>query len=104
MVNLIPELGGKSASNSYSLQAGYTVGYHRFTSISNVNWNRSNSHTINFFTNTTDNPADADSIYMPNDVPLNYGVPGISLSNGMQASATPSPASPSRRPSRSPKS
>ena len=56
-MNLFPQLGGKSASNSDSLQAGYTVGYHRFTSIFNVNWNRSNSHTTNFFTNTSNNPA-----------------------------------------------
>src|SRR5208282_5338202 len=83
IVNLIPNLGGKSASNSYSLQAGYTVGYHRFTSISNVNWNRSNSHTTNFFTNTTDNPAAAAGINVPNNVALNYGVPTISLSNGI---------------------
>ncbi len=84
LVNLIPDLGGKSASSSYSLQAGYTVGYHRFTSISNVNWNRSNSHTVNFFTNTTNNPAAAASLTIPNNVPLNYGVPDISLSNGIQ--------------------
>jgi trimeric autotransporter adhesin len=84
LVNLIPDLGGKSASSSYSLQAGYTVGYHRFTSISNVNWNRSNSHTTNFFTNTTDNPAATADITVPNNVPLNYGIPDISLSNGIQ--------------------
>ena len=54
-VNIIPQLGGKSASDSNSLQAGYTVGYHRVTSIFNASWNRSNSHTTNFFTNTTNN-------------------------------------------------
>ena len=68
IVSFIPELGGKSASNSYSMQAGYTVGYHRFTNIFNANWNRSSSHTINFFTNTTDNPAAADGINVPNNV------------------------------------
>jgi len=84
LVNLFPDLGGKSASSSYSLQAGYTVGYHRFTSISNANWNRSNSHTTNFFTDTTNNPAAAASLTIPNNLPLNYGVPDISLSNGIQ--------------------
>ena len=59
------------------------MGYHRFTSIFNVNWNRSNSHTTNFFTNTTDNPAAAAGMTVPNNVPLNYGVPDISLSNGI---------------------
>ncbi|MDR3797496.1 MAG: TonB-dependent receptor [Terracidiphilus sp.] len=92
LVNLIPSLGGKSASNSYSLQAGYTVGYHRFTSISNVNWNRSSSHTINFFTNTTDNPAGTAGINVPNNVALNYGVPTISLSNGIQGLSDTQPS------------
>jgi len=81
LVSLFPELGGKSASSSYSLQVGYTVGYHRVTSISNLNWNRSNSHTTNFFTDTADNPGATDGVSVPNDVPLNYGFPVISLSN-----------------------
>jgi trimeric autotransporter adhesin len=80
IVNFIPELGGKSASNSYSLQAGYTVGYHRVTSIFNSNWNRSNSNTTNFFTNTANNIATADGITVPNNVPLNYGIPSIQIS------------------------
>jgi trimeric autotransporter adhesin len=92
LVNLIPDLGGKSASSSYSLQAGYTVGYHRFTSISNVNWNRSNSRTTNFFTNTTDNPAATADITVPNNVPLNYGIPDISLSNGIQGLSETQPS------------
>jgi hypothetical protein len=79
-VNFIPELGGKSASDAYSLQAGYTVGYHRFTNIFNANWNRSNSHTTNFFTNTADNIASDYGISVPNNVPLNYGLPQIELS------------------------
>ena len=91
-VNLIPELGGKTASDSYSLQAGYTVGYHRFTSIFNSNWNRSNAHTVNFFTNTTDNPAGDAGITVPNNVPLNYGVPGISLSQGLQGLSDTQPS------------
>jgi len=81
LVNFIPELGGKSASHSYSLQAGYTVGYHKVTNIFNSNWNRSNSHTTNFFTNTADNIASSQyGIGVPNDVPLNYGLPNIQLS------------------------
>jgi hypothetical protein len=92
LVNLIPDLGGKSASDSDSVQAGYTVGYHRFTSISNVNWNRSSSHTINFFTNTTTDPAADAIITMPNDVPLNHGVPDISLSNGIEGLSETQPS------------
>ena len=92
LVNLIPALGGKSASSSYSLQAGYTVGYHRVTSILNANWNRSNSHTTNFFTNTADNPIADEGISIPNEVPLNYGLPGISLSNGIQGLSETQPS------------
>ncbi len=36
------------------VQAGYTVGYHKMTSIFNANWNRSTSQATNFFTNVTD--------------------------------------------------
>lgn len=79
-VNMFPQLGGKESSNSYSLQAGYTVGYHRFTNIFNVNWNRSNAQTTNFFTNTTDNVAADAGIDIPNNVALNYGLPDITMS------------------------
>ena len=92
LVSLFPNLGGKSASSSYSLQTGYTVGYHRFTSISNVNWNRSDSQTTNFFTDTTNNPAVAAGLAVPNNVPLNYGVPDISLSNGIQGLSETEPS------------
>ncbi len=50
-VNIFPQLGGKSSSDSNSVQAGYTVGYHKLTSIFNANWNRSTSQATNFFTN-----------------------------------------------------
>ncbi len=84
-VNIFPELGGKTSSQSNSVQAGYTVGYHRLTSISNVGWNRSNSQTTNFFTNRTDiatqlgilGPGDA----ALNSSSLNYGLPSVQLSN-----------------------
>jgi trimeric autotransporter adhesin len=78
-VPIFPELGGKTASNSYSLQAGYTVGYHRITSIFNSSWNRSNSNATNFFTDTVSNVAANNGIAVPNDVPLNYGIPSIQL-------------------------
>jgi hypothetical protein len=92
LVNLFPQLGGKSASGSDSVQAGYTVGFHRFTSISNLNWNRSNSHTTNFFTNSSINPVAIASVPVPNNVPLNYGVPDISLSNGIQGLSETQPS------------
>ncbi len=85
LVNLFPALGGKSASDANSVQAGYTVGYHKLTSVSNLNWNRNSSQTRNFFTNGTD-VATAAGILGPggaalNPSALNYGLPNVTLSN-----------------------
>jgi hypothetical protein len=84
-VNVFPELGGKTASDSYSVQTGYTLGYHRLTSIFNANLNRSNSHATNFFTNGAD-VATQVGIMGPNGdplnaSPLNYGLPNVTLSS-----------------------
>jgi trimeric autotransporter adhesin len=84
-VNLFPQLGGKSSSDSDSVQAGYTLGYHKITDIFNANWNRSNSHTTNFFTNGPDIATEI-GVLGPdgsplNSSPLNYGLPSVQLSN-----------------------
>jgi hypothetical protein len=82
-VNLFPQLGGKTASNSYSLQAGYTLGYKKFTNIFNANWNRSDTNVTNFFTNGADIETQI-GILGPggnplNSTPLNYGLPSVVL-------------------------
>jgi hypothetical protein len=84
-VNIFPELGGKTSSGSNSLQAGYTVGYHKVTNILNLSWNRNNSQVTNYFTNGVD-IATGLGIFGPDGNPLstrpiNYGVPNITLSN-----------------------
>jgi hypothetical protein len=84
-VNLFPELGGKGFSNGDSVQAGYTVGYHKLTNVFNANWNRSDSQTTNFFTSGTD-IATQIGILGPNNAPLNasplnYGLPNVQLGN-----------------------
>jgi hypothetical protein len=82
-------LGGKSSSNANSVQAGYTVGYHKITNIFNANWNRSTSQVINYFTNKTDIASQVGILGPPppgcnitsapscvpalNSSPLNYG-------------------------------
>jgi len=85
IVNLFPQLGGKSKSDSDSLQAGYTLGYHHLTNIFNVSWNRSDSQTTNFFTNGTDIATEI-GVLGPdntplNSSPLNYGLPSVQLSS-----------------------
>jgi hypothetical protein len=84
-VNLFPQLGGKNSSNANSVQAGYTVGYHKVTNIFNANWNRSTSKRTNFFTNDVDIATQL-GILGPdgaaiNTSPLNYGLPNVSLGN-----------------------
>lgn len=81
LVNMFPQLGGKRATNSYSVQAGYVLGYHSWTSMSRVGWNRSDAQTTNFFTNGANDVAAQAGIVLPNDVPLNYGLPDVTLSN-----------------------
>ncbi len=83
-VNLIPQLGGKTSSDSNSVQAGYTIGYKRFTNIFNLNWNRSQSQTTNYFTSKNDIATQL-GILGPggnalNPSPLNYGLPSVALS------------------------
>jgi trimeric autotransporter adhesin len=83
-VNILPILGGKTASDSYSVQAGYTIGRGRVTSIFNTNWNRSNASTTNFFSNGADIATQL-GIDGPNGAalnanPLNYGVPSVTMS------------------------
>jgi hypothetical protein len=89
-VNVFPQLGGKSSTNSNSVQAGYTVGYHKLTNIFNANWNRATSGAKNFFTNTTDVATNigilgprSGSLPAPalNTDPLNYGLPNVVLSS-----------------------
>jgi hypothetical protein len=85
-VNIVPILGGKTASDSDSVQAGYTVGYKKLTNIFNANWNRSNTHVTNFFTGGSTDIATDSGILGPdrnalNSSPLNYGLPSIVLSD-----------------------
>lgn len=84
-VNTFPELGGKTSSDSNSVQAGYTVGYRKVTSIFNTSWNRSRTETTNFFTNATDIGTQL-GIVVPSGesasaTPINYGLPSITLSD-----------------------
>ena len=92
-----PQLGGKQFTDSNSLQAGYTIGYHKITSIFNSSWNRNDSQTTNFFTKladiSTENGVLAPDGSPLNTSPLNFGLPNITLNQltGTQrAAAEPS--------------
>ncbi len=84
-VNIEPALGGKTASDSNSVQAGYTLGKGKLTSIFNANWNRSDAKVRNYFTNTTDIATEL-GVLGPdgtplNPSPLNWGVPSVTMSS-----------------------
>lgn len=84
-VNIFPELGGKTSTNSNSLQAGYTLGYKKLTNIFNLSWNRNNSQVRNFFTNGEDIETELGIFGAGgaplNTTPLNYGLPSLVLSS-----------------------
>jgi hypothetical protein len=84
-VGIMPELGGKTASDSDAVQAGYTLGKGKLTSIFNANWNRSNARVTNYFTNVNDIATEM-GIHGPggtalNASPLNWGVPSVTMSS-----------------------
>ncbi len=85
--NIIPILGGKTASDGYGLTLGHTISYGRLTNNASLNWNRSSTDTVNFFTGSALNPATAAGITVPSQAaglaqPGFYnGVPTISLTN-----------------------
>ncbi len=85
--NIIPLLGGKQAVNGYNLQAGYTIGYGRFTNNASLSWNRSSTLTTNYFTGGAINPATSAGISIPSESAqlaqngFYNGVPNIQLTN-----------------------
>ncbi|HEY3703534.1 MAG TPA: TonB-dependent receptor [Terracidiphilus sp.] len=84
-VNIEPILGGKNATDSNSVQAGYTLGKGKLTSIFNASWNRNDARIRNYFTSTTDIATQL-GILGPdgtalNASPLNWGLPSVTLSS-----------------------
>ncbi|MDQ2924543.1 MAG: TonB-dependent receptor [Acidobacteriota bacterium] len=85
--NIFLPLGGASESNGYGLNVGYTIGFGRLSNNSTLNWNRSQSKTRNYFTDTPNNPTAAAGIAIPNQAgqfadPLFYnGVPRLQITN-----------------------
>jgi trimeric autotransporter adhesin len=82
--NFAPLLGGKTETTGYSLQSSYTVGYGRLNSTATLGWNRSNSTGLNYYTNTSANPAVTAGVLVGNPTiynnPFYFGVPSVSLS------------------------
>ena len=91
--NIIPILGGKTATDGYNLSGGYTAGYGRLVNNATLTWNRSSTVTRNFFTGTN-NFAGTNGITVPTgsaqlpQLGFYDGVPTISLSNFTSLSNT----------------
>jgi len=77
-LNLFPDFGGKQQSNQYSLQVGYSISKGRLANILNLNWNRTDAQTTNYFTNTTDVANQIGLNGLPAD-PRLYGLPNVTL-------------------------
>ena len=85
--NIFLPLGGASESDGNGLSVGYTVSYGRLSNNASVNWNRLNSETRNYFTDTNTNPTTALGLGVPNnsggfaDPRFYNGLPAFTLTN-----------------------
>jgi hypothetical protein len=65
--NIFLPLGGASESDGNGLSVGYTVSYGRLSNNASMNWNRLNSETRNYFTDTSNDPSTSLGLGVPND-------------------------------------
>ncbi len=95
--NIFLALGGASESDGNALTAGYTVSYGRLSNHATLTWNRLNTETRNYFTNTANDPTTEAGITIPNesggfaDPNFYNGLPSLNITNfaGL-TNATPS--------------
>lgn len=81
-LNIFPDLGGKTQTNSKSVELGYTLSEGKLTNNLTLNWNRVDSTISNQYTNSQD-IAGSLGIGIFNNAPTNpliYGLPNITLS------------------------
>jgi hypothetical protein len=85
--NIFLPLGGASENDGNAVNAGYVVSYGRLSNNASVTWNRYNSETRNYFTDTANNPTDAVGLTVNNQAggfadPRFYnGLPTINISD-----------------------
>ncbi len=85
--NIFLPLGGTTATDGNLLSAGYTLGYGRFTNHATVTWNRLNTQTQNYFTNTSNDPSTTVGLTIPNAgggltaTKFYNGLPTLNISN-----------------------
>jgi trimeric autotransporter adhesin len=85
--NIFLPLGGKTSSDGNALNAGYTASYGRFSEHATVTWNRFNTQTENYFTDTSNDPTVTAGLTIPNESggfadPRFYnGLPSLNITN-----------------------
>jgi hypothetical protein len=85
--NIFLPLGGTTESDGNALTAGYTASYGRFSEHATLTANRLHSQTMNYFTNTANDPTTAAGLTIPNEAsgfadPRFYnGLPALNISN-----------------------
>ena len=85
--NIFLPLGGTSATDGNALTAGYTASYGRFSEHATLTWNRLNSQTRNYFTNTANDPTATAGLTIPNesagftDPGFYNGLPSLNITN-----------------------
>jgi hypothetical protein len=77
-LDLFPQLGGKSQTHQYSVQAGYSIGKGRLTDNINFAWNQTHSEISNYFSNVTDVASQLGLNGLP-DNPQLWGLPNVTL-------------------------
>jgi hypothetical protein len=90
-------LGGTSESDGNAVNLGYTIGYGRLSNNASATWNRLDSLTRNYFTNTANNPSATAGVTVPNQAggfanPRFYnGLASLNITNfGGLSNTTPS--------------
>jgi len=85
--NIFLALGGASESDGNALSAGYVISYGRLSNHATLTWNRLNTESRNYFTNTANDPTTAAGITIPNesggfaDPNFYNGLPSLNISN-----------------------
>jgi hypothetical protein len=77
-INVFSQLGGKTDTHSYSVQAGYSAGKGRFTDNLTLGWNRNNAQGRNLFTDVADVAGEAGIGGLP-DNPRLWGLPDVTI-------------------------
>ncbi len=85
--NIFLPLGGASSTDGDALNVGYTVSYGRLSNHSTLTWNRLNTETRNYFTDTSNDPTTTAGITIPNlsggfaDPRFYNGLPTLNITN-----------------------